>query len=89
MTGHEEMVHRLRQDNPGRNFCLSRYIWSYVHRSVDEEPTTQYQLQVLPGFDGSECQSFKGDDALVCVSRCREAMQTADRAEIGGATVQE
>lgn len=79
MSGREDTLRRLAEANPGRSFVYINQLIVHGKDRRDDPALQTHTLSVIPGFDGSQCQLIQGDDFLVCVSRCREAIEKADR----------
>ena len=79
MSGREETLRRLAEDNPERFFCWSENIDIGATPRYTGVASVRCRLAVLPGFDGTDHQVFEGEDFIVCVSLVREAIRQADR----------
>lgn len=69
----KQLVKNLGNLIPSRSFCVATTEW-YNHKcSNGRQLYTSHCLSVLPGFDGSDCQRFEGNDVTELMEKVSEA----------------
>lgn len=70
-----EALDWMQEHHPDRSTQIKKEAWYYARQTshANARPEPFFTIAVLPGFDGSNCQNFKGSSLEECIQQVKEA----------------